>query len=54
MTRKAQVEGAEKPAPKTVKPLGDVLSAFIEANPEKWEEMRLWPAQSAFAEIVKK
>lgn len=53
MTRKAQVEGAAKPAPKPKAALGDVLSAFIEANPEKWEEMRLWPAQSAIPEIVK-
>lgn len=52
MTRKAQIEGAERPAPKP-KELGDVLTAFIDANPDKWEEMRLWPAQSAFAEIVK-
>lgn len=51
---KAQIEGAAKPAPKA-KPekLGDVLTAFIAANPDKWEEMRLWPAQSAVAEIVK-
>ncbi len=51
MTRKAQVEGAE--SQKTQKPLGDVLTAFIEANPEKWEEMRLWPAQHVIPEIVK-
>ncbi len=51
MTRKAQLEGAAKP----VQPekLADVLTAFIDANPDKWEEMRLWPAQSALAEIVK-
>lgn len=52
MTRKAQVEGAEKPAPKA-KTLGDVLTAFIEANPDKWEEMKLWPAQHVVPEIVK-
>jgi len=51
MTRKAQLEGAAKSAPKA--PLADVLTAFIAANPDKWEEMKLWPAQSAFAEIVK-
>lgn len=56
---KAQIEGAAKPAPKAkpaaAKPaaLGDVLTAFIEAHPDKWEEMRLWPAQSAIPEIVK-
>ena len=53
MTRKAQVEGAAKTAPKPKASLGDVLAAFIEANPEKWEEMKLWPAQSAIPEIVK-
>lgn len=53
MTRKAQIEGAAKPAPKPKAALGDVLTAFIEANPEKWEAMKLWPAQSAFIEIVK-
>lgn len=63
MTRKARTEGslasvnnemrkamAESRQPKD---LADVLSAFIEANPDKWEEMRLWPAQSAIPEIVK-
>ncbi len=54
MTRKAQLEGATKPAPKAESPdIADAIAAFIDNNPEKWEEMRLWPAQSVFAEIVK-
>lgn len=53
MTRKAQIEGAAKPAAKPKATLGDVLSEYIAANPEKWEAMKLWPAQSAFVEIVK-
>lgn len=54
MTRKAQIEGAAKPVAAKPEKLADVLTAYIEANPEKWEEMKLWPAQSAFAEIVAK
>lgn len=63
MTRKARTEGSlasvnndmRKVMVEAAKPngLGDVLTAFIDANPDKWEEMKLWPAQSAFAEIVK-